>query len=49
MLSETIRMKEALMSFLCAVVAPWDSGGHISGLSPPSGPPLQADPHQHHC
>lgn len=48
-ISETFHMKEALISFPCTVVAPWDSGGHIGGLSPPSGSPLQADPQHHHC
>lgn len=35
--------------FLFTVVAPLDGGGHISGLSPPSGPPSQADPQQPNC
>lgn len=49
LLSQAINVKEALMRFLCTVVAPWDSGGHLGGLSPPSGSPSQADPQEHHC
>ena len=34
---------------LFTIVPPWDGGGHVSGLPPPSGSPSQADPQQPHC
>ncbi|KAG7221306.1 hypothetical protein INR49_017373, partial [Caranx melampygus] len=36
-----LKVISASAIFLFAVVAPWDGGGHIGGLPPPSGPPYK--------